>query len=656
MKKLLYCALLSLWVAVLLSEAPQFTISVLPTSLSASLWDYMPGSYLDTPVVVQDPENGGDIYMIYQHKAAATEQRRFRLARIGLSGNLELQRSFGNLNRAQGYPSICLDSPTGIPLFAWHEELSSDTDGFLDVGFMAGDMEGIPGPMWEPAIVIDNPFTINDFSQNQFVWPTVASGPSPLQNMRRIYVLARNSATYTTGSNGHNVLLAYRDVSTADLVNGNILQNWNTVSIPQMDEWFFFPNGYERQFDGTLLCREDGLLYLIGNYSEQYQEQYQDTQRKLAVFVNDSYGQGPWRLVSTNSVQIPSQVSNAPAGWDLANIRYDVKHSNHFNAVWDNDLRIHYPQLFTAFDDTGSHYPWFFAIRDVIFDTVSESFAIHDLYPRGATPHSDPCYTPWDVNEDHLVDDPQMSLPQIFPFCYFDSTAHSDAMTYYYNHVKMTEPNSNGVMACVWSDSKAAISNPELTGPDTYIAVSPDFGQTWLDPIVLNPLQHPTPNGTMTFVYPANKLVLMGPDPWENPVYRLFLMFFDDNGWGAGSLSGSSFPQDGGNLSYLALDITVPYLAGSDPLVPVADLKIYSWPNPFSEGCTLKVNDGSQARQKINIFNLKGQRVRSLILNSGSEAQWDGKDDSGRALAAGIYFAKMLSGQNCPVHKLVLIK
>ncbi len=656
MNKPILLALFCLGVAMLLSDAPQFSISVFPTSIRASLYDYMPGSYMDTPVVVQAPESGSDIYMVYHYRTNPTDKRRFRLARIGLSGNLELDNYYGTLNRDQGYPSLTMDTPTGMPLFAWHEVLGNNMDNYLDVAFTAGDASGIPNPMWEPAIAIDNPYTLNDFSSNQFVWPTVAIGPSPLENLRRIYVLGRNSATYTTGVNGHNVLLAYRDVSTNDLYDGDFLQNWNAVSIPQLDDWFFFPNGYERQFDGTLVCREDGRIYLIGNHSEQYQEQVADTQRKLTVFVNDNYGQGNWRQISVPSVQIPSQVSNAPAGWDLANMRFDLHTSNHFNAVWDNELRIHYPQLFTAYDANGNFYDSFFSIRDVIFDTVTESFAIHDLYPRGASPNSDPCYTPWDVNEDNLVDDPQMNLPLIFPFCYPDPSAHSNAMTYYYNNVKITKANSNGVMACVWSDSKAAVTNPELTGPDTYIAISPDNGNTWLDPIVLNPLQHPTPNGTMTFVYPANELVLLGPDQNENPVYRLFLMFFDDNNWGAAALSGSSFPMDGGNVSYMALDITVPLSASSDPEIPVANLKINSWPNPFSEGCTLKVNGTAKAGQQLEIFNLKGQKVRRLDLNSDFETRWDGRDESGQALAAGIYFARAHAGNNSIVHKLVISK
>ncbi len=650
-----FCFLvLSILMAVgLAALPPQFSVSVPPTSIRSSFYDYMPGGYMDTPVVVQTPETGGDIYMIFHCRDTAVSERKIRLARISQNGNLELDNSYSLVNRAQGYPSITLDETSGIPLFVWHETINGSNGNNLDVGFWAGDLDGVTIPEWEPVIAIDNPFTLNNFSGNEFVWPSVAIGPSPLANMHRVYVLARNLTSYTTGYNGHNVLLAYRDFEYDDFNMGDIYGPWNYVSIPQLDDWFFNPAGFERQFDGTLICREDGKIYLIGNHSVQFQDQYNAVDRFLTVFVNDSYGESAWRQISVMAEQIPSQVSNTPAGWELNTMVFVPIHSSHFNVIMDSDLRIHYPQLFTAFDIDGNYYPWMYSVRDVVFDTVTENFAIHDLFPQGASPNSNPCYTPWDVNEDHLVDDPEMNLPLHFPFCYYDPTAHSDAMQYFYNLVKITEPNSSGVMACVWSDSQSALLNPALTGPDTYISISPDNGITWLDPIVLNPLENPTPNGTMTFVYPAKKLIPVGNDNQGNPIFRLFLMFFDDNQWGAAALSGSEFIPDGGNVSYMALDITVPVSAIGDHELPQPQLKLSLYPNPFSSNCKIAIEGLGRQSPQLEIYNLKGQKVRSLGFNSGTEITWDGKDDTGHKLAAGIYIAKAWSGKQSAVRKLV---
>jgi hypothetical protein len=145
-------------------------------------------------------------------------------------------------------------------------------------------------------------------------------------------------------------------------------------------------------------------------------------------------------------------------------------------------------------------------MKQIVFDNETETFRIDDLWPQGASPQGPPVYTPWDENEDGYVD--QISpegypiFSAVWPFSYWDDSAHQHAMMFHYNLQLMTEPNEQGWMACVWEDShRARLYNeyPDVypqyaefwDTPEILISVSPDNGWTWLEPIVLNSVETP---------------------------------------------------------------------------------------------------------------------------------------------------------------------
>ncbi|MFO7659782.1 MAG: T9SS type A sorting domain-containing protein, partial [Candidatus Cloacimonadaceae bacterium] len=88
------------------------------------------------------------------------------------------------------------------------------------------------------------------------------------------------------------------------------------------------------------------------------------------------------------------------------------------------------------------------------------------------------------------------------------------------------------------------------------------------------------------------------------------------------------------------------------PVVPVSDdtivtpnLHLASYPNPFADGMTLAAKTDAPA--KLNIYNVKGQLIKSekLIPVSGViNWHWDGKNTSGKDLAAGIYLLRLDNG------------
>jgi flagellar hook assembly protein FlgD len=83
-------------------------------------------------------------------------------------------------------------------------------------------------------------------------------------------------------------------------------------------------------------------------------------------------------------------------------------------------------------------------------------------------------------------------------------------------------------------------------------------------------------------------------------------------------------------------------------------------PNPFNPNTTISFTLGSSGTARVEIFNLKGQLVKSLWqgnLSSGEHSlAWDATDDGGRALPSGMYLLKLECGANIQIGKLMLMK
>ncbi len=83
-------------------------------------------------------------------------------------------------------------------------------------------------------------------------------------------------------------------------------------------------------------------------------------------------------------------------------------------------------------------------------------------------------------------------------------------------------------------------------------------------------------------------------------------------------------------------------------------------PNPFNQSTNLRFSLQSPGFVNLDIFDLLGRKVRTLIagyLRSGSgSAVWDGKDDSGEEVSSGIYFSRIRFRDSSQTSKLLLLK
>ncbi len=74
-------------------------------------------------------------------------------------------------------------------------------------------------------------------------------------------------------------------------------------------------------------------------------------------------------------------------------------------------------------------------------------------------------------------------------------------------------------------------------------------------------------------------------------------------------------------------------------------------PNPFNATVELRVTGASHA----HIFDVAGRRVRTVAVLDGA-VTWNGKDDAGRNVPAGVYFVRVSDGVSTRARKVVLMR
>ncbi|HRY83274.1 MAG TPA: T9SS type A sorting domain-containing protein [Candidatus Cloacimonadota bacterium] len=112
------------------------------------------------------------------------------------------------------------------------------------------------------------------------------------------------------------------------------------------------------------------------------------------------------------------------------------------------------------------------------------------------------------------------------------------------------------------------------------------------------------------------------------------------------------------NDGYPCIRLTFPGTPNLDPIISEEKLKLTIYPNPARVLPTFSFNLSRRGNNDIQIFNLRGQLVRSIDLSTKQKGDhiftWDRKDQSGRALGSGLYFIRLRSGKQCQTVRIVL--
>jgi len=85
-----------------------------------------------------------------------------------------------------------------------------------------------------------------------------------------------------------------------------------------------------------------------------------------------------------------------------------------------------------------------------------------------------------------------------------------------------------------------------------------------------------------------------------------------------------------------------------------------AWPNPFNPHTTVAFELARNDHVRLTIYDVQGRTIRNLVdgeLPAGRHtAVWQGRDDNGRSVSSGIYFARLQAPRGQGLTKLVLLK
>jgi hypothetical protein len=125
----------------------------------------------------------------------------------------------------------------------------------------------------------------------------------------------------------------------------------------------------------------------------------------------------------------------------------------------------------------------------------------------------------------------------------------------------------------------------------------------------------------------------------------------------------------GGSLVEAAIDdFSASYLTCGDALARADDTQAVSRvalrpnaPNPFGPSTVIAYELPGEASVHLTIHSANGRVVRTLVDSESRGAgphavSWDGRDESGRQVAAGAYFYRLEAGGETLTAKMIMLK
>lgn len=85
-----------------------------------------------------------------------------------------------------------------------------------------------------------------------------------------------------------------------------------------------------------------------------------------------------------------------------------------------------------------------------------------------------------------------------------------------------------------------------------------------------------------------------------------------------------------------------------------------NFPNPFNPSTTITFESGVAGMLDLGIYDVRGRRVRTLMHGSHGRGihtvYWDGRDDAGQRVSAGVYYYRLRGPEATSTRKMVLLR
>ena len=95
-------------------------------------------------------------------------------------------------------------------------------------------------------------------------------------------------------------------------------------------------------------------------------------------------------------------------------------------------------------------------------------------------------------------------------------------------------------------------------------------------------------------------------------------------------------------------------------LLPTQASLEQNYPNPFNPSTIIPIGVPTAQAVRLDIYNVLGQRIRTLMAGPAEPGfhtiVWNGRDDAGRAAAAGLYISVFETPEFRQTRKMLLVK
>ncbi|MCF7792854.1 MAG: T9SS type A sorting domain-containing protein [Candidatus Cloacimonetes bacterium] len=121
------------------------------------------------------------------------------------------------------------------------------------------------------------------------------------------------------------------------------------------------------------------------------------------------------------------------------------------------------------------------------------------------------------------------------------------------------------------------------------------------------------------------------------------------------------FDGDSFSLDYWYID-DIALFSGTEAgqIVQLTNQLNANYPNPFNPTTTISFSLVQPAYTILSIYNVKGELVKTLISDqltaNDHTVTWNGKDNTGKTAASGVYFYKLKSGNYTSSRKMLMLK